>query len=188
MRSVLDKTSGNAPIKPTAMQKSAYAAHKDVLKVLLAIVISFLLILIWFGGVQGNTDHDRGGNGRYGRSCSWSILSQTNDCGGSGLPGDWHWREPYRVPASITLSAFVSTRYGGESATTADFLRTRDSGIAVQILFTVLTQSFITVGLHCAELETTLFRDEAMWREMTSLEGAILSELHSHKYFGVGHL
>ena len=164
MRSVHDKRSECSPIVPNAVQKSGYAAHKDVLKVLLVTGISLLLILVWFGGVQGTSSS--GG-------CSWSILPPAINCGSANLPNEY--AQAPCSPASILLDAFDSKRYDFDRAPTPDspeFEFTRDSGIAAQILFTVLIQSFITAGLHCAELEVTLFRDEAMWRDMITPEGA----------------
>lgn len=47
-----------------------------------------------------------------------------------------------------------------------------DIMIFEEILFTVTLQSFISVGLHCAELQVTLSRDEAVWRTVATSAGS----------------
>ena len=41
-----------------------------------------------------------------------------------------------------------------------------------EILFVVLLQSFIILGAHCAELCTTLARDETAWRGVAGSKGS----------------
>jgi hypothetical protein len=51
----------------------------------------------------------------------------------------------------------------------------------VSIILYALVQGPLTLGLHCAELEMNLSRDEAFWRKATSQKGCRLEEYDSVK-------
>ena len=53
-------------------------------------------------------------------------------------------------------------------------------GIMLGILFLcVAIQAFLTVGLHCAELQVILLRDEAIWRSLSSPKGSKPESLYN---------
>ena len=47
-----------------------------------------------------------------------------------------------------------------------------ESNILGILIFCVAIQSIITIGLHCAELQVILLRDEAIWRTLSSPRGS----------------
>ena len=112
-----------------------------------------------------------------GLGCSRSLLPVLNPCGNLVKR-----KQAFEAPCNtsyILLDFFPdasttdSFAYGSGRVDAAVSPR-QDRGIICQILFTVLIQAFITAGLHCAELETQLFRDEVTWRKGATTKNSLL--------------
>ena len=54
-----------------------------------------------------------------------------------------------------------------------------ESWYVIVLLFNAVFQSTLTMGLHCAELQVNLTRDEAIWRAMASAEGSIPNSVYN---------
>lgn len=62
---------------------------------------------------------------------------------------------------------------------------TTNLGLLCGVFFTAALQAVITVGMHCAELITTLSRDETIWRKLSSPKGASITEDHRSSTFHI---
>jgi hypothetical protein len=159
MRSVHDRSLPAEPVHPQKSQRSANAAHHQVRNVLLAMSISLGALLLWFAITWWNT-------------CATSACGRVD----SELPIYWSLFPSNgngEMGAAVTPYVevyFFTSVPGGCNGNDPEC--SRDVIIFTQTLFTVALQSFITVGLHCAELQITLSRDEAVWRTVATPGGS----------------
>jgi hypothetical protein len=143
------------PTRPKERQGSAWAAHREV---------RIVLVLIWglvpLGAAWGAIVYifiQKGENGALPGN-NWSLFPTVNGFrGGTNQAYDEH--------ATPTLN------FGwGPPSSEYDY----DDGL-ISLLWTLVfvsgLQIPLTLALHCAELETTLSRDEAVWRRATSRRG-----------------
>lgn len=151
MRSAYD-LQDSAPTKPKLRQKSACSTHPQA-RFILGIEYVVLFVLLISITLVGQFCKTKGRN--------WSIIP--DDCFISKYkPGD----------EKECTTAYVMLHFLGHFPETE---WVPDAYIWVQVLFTALVQSILTIGLHCAELLVTLSRDEAAWRMVSSPKGSSTS-------------
>jgi hypothetical protein len=76
--------------------------------------------------------------------------------------------------------ALVPDKYSSQFSVTLPIDDVLARSVAIIVLYAIAQSSF-TIGLHCAELESNLSRDEAFWRTATKPEGCRLEEYDSIK-------
>jgi hypothetical protein len=142
MMSVHDATLPPGPNRPKSKQLSIWRAHKEAQRVMYYIWTLTVLSYVWFGVTQGvlvqKTKHPT-----LGQPC--------NDCN-AYLGSNWNLIPDHgKAPTSAAVIVeFSASFYAG--------------------LFPLVCvlQGFLTLALHCAELITTLSRDETTWRQCYS--------------------
>lgn len=137
--------------KPNILQPSANKVNRKVRRVLIATGVGMLAITIWAIIVTKIAYSSIEQNGT-----NWSFLPSTPDPFGNEQAKDPSAFNPY-----VYLYFFAANE---EDLTEVELLYT--------LLFTLAIQSFLTVGLHCAELQVTLLRDEHIWRTIASPTGS----------------
>lgn len=135
--------------KPTTLQPSAYQTNRKIRWVLLVTGVGMFAITIWAIIITKLAYYNQSGT-------SWSFLPSTPDPFGTAESDN-----PSAFNPSIDLYFFAAN---GDYLTELEILNT--------LLFTLAIQSFLTVGLHCAELQVTLLRDEHIWRTIATPTGS----------------
>lgn len=125
-------------VYPQRSQWSAIAAHHQIRNVLLAMSVSLGAFLIWAAIT-------------FWRACIGSACQPFTAQYLSLFPTAFFQNSTNTSTPSVQMSFFADDSYYGF-----------DVMIFEDILFTMTLQSFISVGLHCAELQVTLSRDEAV--------------------------
>jgi len=137
MMSVHDAAVQSSPKQPKDRQDSIWTSHKEARRIMYYIWSLTALSYVWFGATQGILVAK---NKDLGVPC--------NDCN-AYLGSNWNLIPDYgSAPTSAAvISEFSSSFYAG--------------------MFTLvcLFQGFLTLAIHCAELITTLSRDEMTWRQ-----------------------
>jgi hypothetical protein len=161
MLSVHNASLPSDPIHPRAKQRSALTAHPEVRPVLALVWSIIPLIIVWavviyvliLKGVNGGL---RGNNWSFFPTINFFGCSQHTFDASSTPTLNFGWGPP-----SIDSSSLYYDPYN-------------DGHMNLFWTFAFISglQIHLTLALHCAELVTTLSRDEAVWREATSL-GAV---------------
>ncbi|KAK5087466.1 hypothetical protein LTR70_005327 [Exophiala xenobiotica] len=163
MMSVRDRKLSSRASKPVSRQPAVRSASKMVKWVLLLNVAVLITLAIWtavivYVGYHGSgTRHDNGS--------SWGFFptATANNNYINGLRGS-----DFENESDATLTVFL---FFFASAGMGD-LGTLDEGRMIGVLLLYLAiQSIVTIGLHCAELQCQLVRDEATWRTLESPNG-----------------
>lgn len=157
MRSVHDRFLPAKPVHPQKSQRSANEAHPQVKYVLVAVSISLGALLLWAALTWWNALMT-GTGFQQGPGSYWSLFP--TDGGGQTGASPTPWVLLYFFTGVPGGCYYIDPACG------------RDVIIFTQTLFTVALQSFLTIGLHCAELQITLSRDEAVWRTVATPNGS----------------
>lgn len=164
LMSVHDAAQESRSEQPQTYQRHAWAASSEVRRILVYLWALVLLSLAFFGTIFGVTK-------AVAKNCpavsmcrayignSWSLLPDTDG---------------------------VTSIYNLDTTRDANSGNSLTAGLAITILFIMAVQSFLTVGLHCAELLVNMSRDEYTWRETSTKKGykpknAVMNVLSSPK-------
>lgn len=141
-----------APTAPVTRQKSPYAVSPRILHVLFAVTIVSGALVVWTGIIiKVSLSNPKG---------SWSFIPSSAVDPGS------NWSDFTPDMTKTVFLKWFSTSGGGNPS----FVPERN--VFAVLAFCVLIQSILTVGLHCAELQVILLRDEAIWRTLASPIGS----------------
>ncbi|KAF2096751.1 hypothetical protein NA57DRAFT_78346 [Rhizodiscina lignyota] len=154
MMSVHHRKQTSAPVRPSPLQRPPIAANSMVPKILFGTIGVLFALIAWMGIMIGVGYHNKNG-------MSWNIIPTATINGANSLDN----------LANQTMTVYLQ------------WFTTENPGIGPNIIhepmmagvlvFTVAIQSILTIGLHTAELQITLLRDEDVWREMTSKGGSV---------------
>lgn len=151
MMGVHDRDEPSAPRPPMARQRPAWSAHPEVRRVVVFQWVVVVLGFLWFVIVIGVLKRIEG---KCVKGCDFN------------LSGNWAL-----VPDSADLknAAIIGTHTFERLASSAN----QDSAslLAGTFFFIMAFQSFLTMGLHCAELLVNMSRDEDNWRSAGSSKG-----------------
>jgi hypothetical protein len=157
MMSVHDRDKISAPQRPAARQQSAYAASPKVLWSLVAISLVFSILIILMGiTIRVGYSNDIGK--------SWGFVPTATINTNTGVASS----SVNNQTLSVYLQWFTEP-IPDESGPNIIPERMMLGVLA----FSILIQSFITIGLHCVELQVNLSRDESVWRTVASETGSI---------------
>ena len=166
-----DRTLPATPRAPLQRQLPPYKVSKKLLRVLVGISIILCAFIVWTGIII----HIAYANDQNG---SWNFIpTAAVDAMTNGFDAD----------GSMTLTVFVKffTSYAKGSEPTdyynpdADPVYIFESTMIGVLAFCVAIQSFLTVGLHCAELQVIMLRDEQVWRTISSASGSKPQSLYN---------
>lgn len=157
MMSVHDRRAEAVAKSPRVRQDRLVSVTKTVPRVLFSVLIVLGALIVWMSiivylGLKLDDGMQDAGAGN-----SWSII-----------PTATNYQDPQ---ANQTLTVFL--RFFSPSTVNGNVDGLGETGMAAALFFIVLIQSFITIGLHCAELQITLLRDEQVWREMVAKGGSV---------------
>ncbi|RMZ77768.1 hypothetical protein DV737_g4189, partial [Chaetothyriales sp. CBS 132003] len=154
MMSVHDRVLPATPTAPRPRQLSPYSASPHILHILLAVFVVLCALAIWTAIIIhiGLHNFTRG---------SWSFIptsavdpnTNTND-----------------ITASMTMTVFLKFFANSPNPPGPDVVP--EANMAAILVFCLAIQSFLTIGLHCAELQVLLLRDESVWRTISSASGS----------------
>ena len=149
------------PKTPISRQKSPYAVSKRILHVLLAITVVSIILAIWVAiMIPIGMKSSPGG--------SWSFIpTSTIDFGSNGQD----------FTKSMTQTVFL--KFFTKVINPSDPAYVPETNIIGILVFCVVIQSILTIGLHCAELQIILLRDEAIWRTLSSPRGSKPESLYN---------
>ncbi|KAK9380058.1 uncharacterized protein V2V93DRAFT_380992 [Kockiozyma suomiensis] len=132
-------------VKPKPAQMSAYKSRRQVKYVLWTIYLTLGVLVIAFSVATWNAYATESGY-------LWSFFP---------VPGNLGDDEPSSVSPSIVISIYFPAEYEYMS----------EWSLLVNICFTMGVQCVITIGLHCAELLVSLYRDEKVMRDALTAAG-----------------
>ena len=163
MMSVHDQKGRSAPSRPQSVQKPSMSANTLVPRITFGTTAVLGVLIVWMTIVVIFGIHNENGK-------SWSIIPTViMNNGVTGVSGS----EIANQTITVWLQFFTAENPGiGPSIIHEPMML----GV---LLFTVAVQSIITIGLHCAELQITLLRDEQVWRKMTSKGGSVRLEKYN---------
>ena len=139
---------------PVSRQESPYAVAPRVFHVLVVTSAVLLILIIWTAIIIPVGRHTSPGG-------SWSFIPTSAVDYGSNA-GDF-------LP-SMTQTVFLLFFSKHLDPGVPNYVP--ESNILGILAFCVMIQSCLTVGLHCAELQVIMQRDESIWRTLSSPEGS----------------
>lgn len=142
LTSVHDRERPDEPRKPLCIQDTAHRAHPSVLWVLAGLSVVMIAVCIWAGIIIVIAHHNKQGT-------NWAFFPVLKK-GADQSP-------------LVILNFFSDKNYDRYLS---------ETGLFAALLFTVLIQSFLTIGAHCAELQVILARDEMIWRSISTQKGS----------------
>lgn len=143
MMSVHEASLPSGPKQPKSRQLSIWRAHKDVRRVMYYIWIMTALSYVWFGVTQA------------------TLVLKTKQAATNGVPCN-------------DCNAYLGNGWNlipdqGKEPTSAAVIVEFGTGLYAGLFALIcLLQGFLTLALYCAELITTLSRDEKTWRQCYS--------------------
>ena len=149
MMSAHDRALPAKPTTPRARQRSPYHVNKRIMYVLLAVSIVLGAFIVWTGMIihYGDVNNPDG---------NWNLFpTATAD-------------DVYGEPLAATMTKTVFLKFFS-SGGTAPVTEPKMLGC---LAFNVVIQSFLTIGMHCAELQVTLLRDEHVWNSIALPNGS----------------
>lgn len=156
MMPVHERNKPAMPTRPRPRQLSPYGISKKVLLVLVISTIVLGVLIIWSGIIIHVGLHNSPGT-------NWNFIPE------SAVDQNTN---PIDFANQTTMTVFLNffTSEGPNGG--ADPVYVKEPTMVGIMAFCVVIQSFLTIGLHCAELQVILQRDEATWRRIDSSEGS----------------
>ncbi|KIX09770.1 uncharacterized protein Z518_00851 [Rhinocladiella mackenziei CBS 650.93] len=161
MMSVHDRSLLPTAMRPQARQRSPYAASPRIIHVLLVVTIVFFALVIWTGIIIHVGQHNM-------PDASWNFFptaavdTMTNNV---------------EFQAATTQTVFLKF-FASFNPGYAPIYVPEINMLAI-LIFCVAIQSFLTIGLHCAELQVILLRDENVWRTLMGPTGTEAPSLYN---------
>lgn len=166
MMSVHDRHADSSPRQPNRRQQSSRSVSNWVLRIFILAILILVALVIW-SSVIVYVGY-RNGNGT-----SWGFFPTTT---GDFSIIDGETGTSLKNPASATLTVFLFFFADAGDGYLKTIPEARMLGV---LAFYLVIQSVFTVGLHCAELQCQLVRDEAIWRDVGSSEGRLQSSIYN---------
>lgn len=157
MMSVHDRRLSDGPSRPIAKQRSSRQVSKSVRWILFLVTAVLVGLVIWTVVIIYVGYHYRMGG-------SWSFFpTNTPDYEIAYGPG---WTYKNDKSQTLTVFLFFFANWASEET-----LMLTEWRVLSVLLFKLVIQSALTIGLHCTELQCQLSRDEAIWRTLSSPKG-----------------
>ncbi len=146
MMSAHERSQPTMATAPRARQKSPYHVNKGIMWVLLAISVVLGAFIVWTGLIvyYGNDNSPNG---------TWDFFPTAASDDFYSLKGQ-------------TQTVFLKFFSNGGTQPVSE------PKMLGCLAFNVIIQSFLTIGMHCAELQVTLRRDEHVWSSLELPSGS----------------
>lgn len=154
MMPVHDKDKPTSPTQPRARQFAPYGISGQITTALVVSGVVFVALIVWTAVIIPlGHKNDPGAN--------WDFIPQAAT------------QQSADFTSNTTMTVFLSF-FTSNAKNPSNPAYIQEPTMAGVIAFCVAIQSFLTIGLHCAELQVTLQRDEALWRSIESDDGSPL--------------
>ncbi len=154
------------PTSPSARQKSLFTVSPRILYVLIAVTIVLITFVIWaVVMIKLKSDYAN-------RSWAFIPTSTIDSAGGTGS------YSTSNMTATIFLKFFTTPDHSAQLVD-GTLMHVAEGTMLEILFFCVAIQALLTVGLHCAELQVILLRDEAIWRSLSSSKGSKPESLYN---------
>ena len=152
LMSVHEAKHGSCAQQPKAQQKAAWAASKEVRRVLIYLWLVAVFAIVFFGAIFAAVKHSYA-------SCDHAGVCNAN------LGPSWSLLPDAARTSFVRIDTFTS-QWGKFNPTGSVA-----AGLTPLFLLILIVQSVLTIGLHCAELLVNMSRDEYTWREAYTKKG-----------------